>query len=400
MVNAGSVNFISQMMNMSHLFPYPEANPLERLRIRDGLVMNADYWRLAHNYHSQRQSVVYQALCQPGIVYGLGITILEEPPEDSNKTFQDRDRQRREKRWIEIQPGVAIDHYGNPIVVDEKTDRSYRIAFDGLEDRTRIIYVVVRYVNPEQLEPISQADTMHDCFRFGQRTDPPECGEVELCRIELGSGPVVLESPTNPFAPAINQIDVKYRLQAQFRSQTHLQIGTLQQLPDPTDEALKALTKSLSALFPTLQCDVHSSVFPAEQLTNYDVLYIAPESLESRVSKEFQERGGVLLLVVPDSGSVPPTWIAWENLKEHLVQLKLQPFRFTQLPQAIGVWIAPKGDAIAISQSLVTAWLGDHLTRSEIRTAHELGINILNFIRHRRQLFQALQFHRASDSSL
>lgn len=404
MVSNGSVNFMSQTMNVN--FPYPEANPLQRLLVHDSLVMNADRWQLAHNYHGQRQSVIYQSLCQPGIVYGLGVTILDEPPADSHQTFQDRDRQRQEKRWIEIQPGVAIDHYGNPIVVDAKTDRRCRIAFDALEDGTRTIYVVVRYVNPEQLKHETHATTISDRFRFDQRTEPPELGDVELCRIELSSDQVVLEKPSNPFTPTHNQINVKHRRQAQFRSQTHLQIGVLMKdWPDQTHDAICALTNSLVALFPTLQCSVHQSVAHSEQLANYDVLYVESESLESQASKEFQECGGVLLSVVPDDSSKSSNWIDWEHLKEHkhLVQLQSQPFRFTQLPEtpkSTKLWIAPEGESIAISQSLLLAWLGDNLTRSEIRTAHELGINILNFIGHRRRLFQSLQSHHISDSSL
>lgn len=372
-------------------FPYPEANPLERLRIYDSLVMNADRWKLAHHYHSHRQSIVYQSLYQPGIVYGLGITVLQEPPKESSLTFQNRDRQRQEVRWIEIQPGVAIDHQGNPIVVDEKTDRSYRIAFDVFENRTRTIYIVVRYVDPEELQYSDQTTTIQDRFRFEQRTDPPEFGEIELCRIELGSNRVVLKLPDDLFKPGTNEIDVRYRLQAQFRAQAMLRIGTVQPWQPEISAAIAALTRSLAAIFPTLQCQTHSSAVASESLSNYDVLYVEPELLKlgNRESDEYlQECGGVYLSIVSDASSAPSELVSWQD-HQHFV--RLQPFLFTKLPESFGLWLAPQGDRIVITRSLIKAWLGENLTRQDIRTAHEIGINILHFIWQRRRLFQSLQ---------
>ncbi len=383
---------------MNAQFPYPEAIPLERLRIYDSLVMNADRWRLAHHYHGHRQSIIYQSLYQPGIVYGLGITVLAEPPEHSNQTFQNRDRQRQEIRWIEIQPGVAIDHQGNPIVVDQNTDRNYRIAFDVLENRTCTVYIVMRYVDPEQLQHSAQTTTIQDRFRFDQKTDPPEFGEIELCRVELGSNRVVLAVPSNPFDPDTNQIDVRYRLQAQVRSQAMLQIGTLRQWQPQIHDAISALSRSCNSLFPKLQSSLHSSTTPFDQLSHDDIVYVEPESLDFRNSyldEYLQESGGVLLSIVPDGSSAPSGLIDW---KDHGHFVRSQPFLFTQLPESVGLWIAPQGEVIVTTQSLANAWLGTGSTRQEIRTAHELGINILHFIWQRRQLFKSLPSQISRDT--
>jgi hypothetical protein len=384
-------------MTMNAQFPYPEANPLERLRIYDSLVMNADRWKLAHHYHGQRQSVVYQSLCQPGIIYGLGITVLEKPPEGSSKKFQDRDQQRQENRWIEIQPGIAIDHQGNPIVVDQNTDRSYRIVSDVFKEDTRTVYIVLRYVDPEQLQHASQNPTIQDRFRFIQSTDEPKFGEIELCRIKLVSNRVALEIPPDPFNPENNQIDVRYRIKAKFRPQATIQIGTLKAKWQPQiSNALNALTNSLAALFPALRCEIDPDPVSSEELSRYDVLYVDPELINLQDSdldkfadldEYLRERGGVLLSVVPDQSSSPSGLRDWNN---HDQFVRSQTFLFTQLPQSFGLWIAPQGERIVITQSLLNAWLGNHLTREEIRTAHELGINILHFIWQRRQLFQFL----------
>ncbi len=36
--------------------------PLSRLVVRDGLLLNAERWRQAHQYHRQRQNLHYQSL--------------------------------------------------------------------------------------------------------------------------------------------------------------------------------------------------------------------------------------------------------------------------------------------------------------------------------------------------
>jgi hypothetical protein len=377
---------------MNQLFPYPEAHPLERLRIYDSLVMNAKRWQLAHNYHCKRQSVLYQSLHQPGIVSGLEVTVLDHPPEGSNRVFQERDATRQEKRWLQIQPGVAIDHYGNPIIVDERTDRTYRIAFDALETSTRTVYVVVRYVDPEQLQYPQDTAEVCDLFRFDQRTDPPTVGEVEICRIELSPGRVELAIPNNPFAPELNQIDVRHRLQAQFRSSACLQIGALEDdVRSQIYYPLTALTQSLSALFPSLQAEVHSSTVH-HHLVNYDILCVTPDLLNTKnvtLEQYLQEYDGTLLSIIPNDVTPDARFMAWKDLPIHHL-VRSQPFLFTQLPESVNVWFSVAGNTILISQSLLTAWSGVDQTRDSIRTVHELGINLLQFIWRRRQLFQSL----------
>ena len=41
---------------MSHPFPTPPIQPFERLQATDGLLVNAERWRKAHDYHRRRQN--------------------------------------------------------------------------------------------------------------------------------------------------------------------------------------------------------------------------------------------------------------------------------------------------------------------------------------------------------
>ena len=93
---------------MSHL-PNPAINPFERLNATDGLLINAERWRKVEQYHRGKQNFHYQALHQPGIVCGLGVKLIT-PDSNVPEVFKDG-------RGIQIQPGIAIDLKGNPIVV-------------------------------------------------------------------------------------------------------------------------------------------------------------------------------------------------------------------------------------------------------------------------------------------
>lgn len=99
------------------LYSSPPINPLQRLHVYNSLMMNAERWQLAHEYHRHRQNVHYQSLNEPGIVCGLGVRVIV-PPDDAPARFRDQ-------RWLEIQPGIAIDLEGNPIIVDPSIDRKF-----------------------------------------------------------------------------------------------------------------------------------------------------------------------------------------------------------------------------------------------------------------------------------
>jgi len=80
---------------MSSLFP--ESQPLQRLRVSDGMLINSDRWQLAHNYHWQRQNLLYQSLFQAGIVTGLAVSPIP-PPQNVPAKYRDG-------RWLLIHRG-------------------------------------------------------------------------------------------------------------------------------------------------------------------------------------------------------------------------------------------------------------------------------------------------------
>lgn len=464
---------------MTQSFPTPPIKPLQRVQVRDGLLMNADRWRRAHEYHHERQNIHYQSLNQPGIVCGLGVKLIPPPTEVI--------AQYRDGRWLQIQPGIAIDLVGNPIIVPEPIE--FRIASENLTPDPLTVYLVVSYVNPEKLRRKEQREIIQETFRIDEKTSPSGELEVELCRILLEPGAVAspeappLQNPADVFFPESNCLDLRYRTQARSRAQGVVQVALVN--PSPTAvltslSNLSYLLQSVAALYPALEgaSDVEQVTLQPEEkgekakLSNYDLLFLNYQ--QSHLLKERQwdalrqylEAGGVLLVEATIEGTNIKELTAVKqelqkaianldvsastaddtelssirqeletelesvktNLDERIRNLSLlfkdfaqnlgtslesitqlnrnhplrtQPFLFSALPvineQPIQILIG--GGIVFVIGNLSSAWGLDEelsLPRETIRTAQEMGINILHFAWRRRQMMQALQLESRS----
>jgi hypothetical protein len=184
-----------------------------------------------------------------------------------------------------------------------------------------------------------------------------------------------------------------------------------------TGENLSYLMQSVAALYPALQgaTQVEQETLQAKKAApDYDLLYLTDwqvlnlDEEELDTLSQYLEAGGIILVEAPtDSADLVEslqTLItqqldtplkAWEELSRNH-PLRTQPFLFAALPiinqQPLQLWHG--GGIMLIMGELSAAWGLDEelsLRRSDIRTAQELGINILHFAWHRRQLTQLLQ---------
>lgn len=294
---------------MNPLLP-PNIKPFERLQVHDGLLMNAERWRRAHEYHRQRQNVHYQSINQPGIVCDLGVRLISAPTEVAS--------QYRDGRWIQIQPGIAIDLFGNIIVVPEPID--YRVATDPATTEPVIVYLVVSYVDPEKLRQKEQREFIQETFRIDEKPNAPSELEIELCRITITQDLTQIENPTDVFFPQHNSLDLRYRPQARSRSQAVVRTAqiNLSQLPNVKTLAnLSYLLQSVAALYPAMEGanEVGQVMLQAEEkgektkLSEYDLLYLNYQqspSLKTQqwdVLTQYIEAGGVLLVEISTEGT-------------------------------------------------------------------------------------------------
>ena len=194
---------------MSHPFPQPLIQPFDRLQAADGLLINAERWRKAHDYHRLRQNIHYQCLNQPGIVCGLGVRDIP-PPSNVQAKYRDG-------LWVQILPGIAIDLAGNLIVVPKAFN--FPIDLEVSNTDAILVYLTVSYVDPEDLRSPNSREIVREAYRFDQRNSTLKISEIEICRILLQPGQKNITQPNDIFFPGYNNIDLRYRRQAQARPQ-------------------------------------------------------------------------------------------------------------------------------------------------------------------------------------
>lgn len=391
---------------MTHPFPPPPIQPFERLQAADGLLINAERWRKAHDYHRQRQNVHYQSVNQPGIVCGLGVRDIPAPAKV--------DAQYRDGRWVQIQPGIAIDLVGNLIVVPKTID--FRIATVVAESEPVTVYLVVSYVDPDELRRDGRSEVVKENFRVDEKSNKPGALEVEICRILLQAGAVSIEQPKKDvFFPGYNEIDLRYRTQAQARPQAIVRVAQVNNDDDPESTRsffyLPYLLQAVEALYPSLrgadevgQVDFKNISF--ENIQEYDLLYLTgKQALEIKepqfeALKKYLDKGGAILVDAPPDATAlieSTQKLAQDKLGYPLEELRrnhplrTRPFLFAALPmvnQQLIRFLIGGGIILAVGD-LAAAWGPDQaltLSRVTIRTAQELGINILQYAWKRRQL--------------
>ena len=283
---------------MTRPFPAPPINPFERLQVADGLLINAERWRHAHSYHRQRQNVHYQSLNQPGIVCGLGVRAIAAPKEVAAEY--------RDQSWVQIQPGIAIDLAGNPIVLSKPFN--FRITTELQDSEPVMVYVVARYRDPDELEA-QKREIVQETFRIDEKSNLPDIWEVELCRIRLQIDKKAITQPADVFFPGYGDIDLRYRTQVQARPQALLRVAQVNFDDSESSQNffnLSYLLQAVEALYPSLRgVEVIDQVDWAANLQTYDLLYLTGQQKLSLNASEvtalesYLHMGGILLVDVP-----------------------------------------------------------------------------------------------------
>ncbi|BAY81558.1 hypothetical protein NIES267_10350 [Calothrix parasitica NIES-267] len=435
-----------------------QIKPLERLVVNDGLLLTAQLWQQAHDYHRQRQNIYYQSLHQPGIVSGLGVCLIE-PPTEIAGLYKD-------KRWLEIQPGIAIDVKGNPIVVPQPL--AFRISSEAPKKGFLTVYIVVEYVDPDHLIN-NNRQFIQETFRINEKTTSPEANEIELCRILLEKGSdVELLVNTDVFNPRENNLDLRYRQQAKVSSSKQINVAFFgdeqttkankleNKLNNISQDNLKYLLESMPTLYPEMRGEAFK-ISDLQELDkyNYDLLYInyqqfLNQSSEIDILQNYLETGAVLLIEASeDEVNISELGAIKQQLQQTLSQLhsdseiaqireeltielaavntkinqqinnftrpiiefarkigiidqvehslsldkiiRTKPFLFSQLPIIQGqvIHLYNWGGIILVIGCLSQAWgVDDDLSfnRETIRSAQEMGINILHFANLKHQL--------------
>ena len=389
---------------MSQL-PTPAINPFERLNAVDGLLINAERWRKVQEYHRQRQNFHYQALHQPGIVCGLGVKLIT-PNSKVPEVYKDG-------RGIQVQPGIAIDLQGNPIIVPQPQN----LHIDKRPQKDSLtVYVIVDYRDPDDLEVSSTQEMLQEKFRLDVKVRPPNDLEIEICRIIFPANQEIkISLAKDILRPGYNNIDFRYRQLATIRSQETINIAQLRHSDRAYSENfanLDYLLKATTGLYPQLQGSQSVGLVDVSdpKLQEYDLLYLTGKNSiidndrEIKTLQQYLATGGVLLI----DGLIGVNKFNQSALeltkklgyslkplsKNHY--LRRQPFLFAAFPQSLNnqpIQMVCDRGVIMVYGNLGSLWGVDEqlsLSREQIRSAQELGINILHYA-WKRRCFTQLQ---------
>ena len=387
---------------MSYL-PTPAINPFERLNAVDGLLINAERWLRVQEYHRKRQNFHYQALHQPGIVCGLGVHLITADsavPEAYKNGC-----------GIQVQPGIAIDLQGNPIIVPEAQNMQIN---KRPQKESFTVYVVVDYRDPNDLEVQNTQEMLQEKFRLDIKTRPPNDLEIELCRIVFpASQEIKISLADDVLRPGYHNLDFRHRPLASIRPQETVRIAQLRHGDRSYGENfanLDYLLKSTAGLYPQLETvsNVELIALSNPQLQSYDLLYLTGQTStisdprEITTLKQYLDNGGVLLIDGLHSANefnqsalelAQKLGYSLKPLsKTH--DLRRQPFLFAALPLNLHqqpLQIQCDRGVVITSGNLGSLWGLDEqlsLNREQIRSAQELGINILHYAYKRRNFTQ------------
>jgi hypothetical protein len=287
-------------------------------------------------------------------VWGLGVCLMA-PPTDVADEYRDQ-------RWLQIQPGLAIDGNGNPIVVPQSMN--FRIASAPPEQGLQFVYLSLRYIDPDGLQGQGDREFITETFRIEETTAQPHDPQIELCRILLQPGEVQLQPTFDVLAPGIHQLDLRDRPTVQTRAPMEIKVAFLDRglAPDEIDRIgsrFAALFSALASLYPPMQ-----GITIAPTTLHPESLYaLAPDLLYLTYSQ-------CLALTLPEQETLRQYLATGAVVFAEISAQDAQIAEFSLVREQLGTAIAtlsPKPEFAEIRQELETESIAmDALIRQQV----------------------------------
>ncbi|MFC2005146.1 DUF4159 domain-containing protein [Chloroflexota bacterium] len=165
---------------------------LRRVNAFQGLVIDADTWQDAHNYHNNQHKLHLLAFHNTGIVEGLNV-VHNSPPDLS----------------VNIEPGLAIDPDANTVLVTQAQHYQIQTQQKGT------IYLTIQFreipAEPYQPPEGGQATRILEAYRIQEGDKLPNEAYIELARINFDPAKEVISDAKTPSRPGTNEINLNFR---------------------------------------------------------------------------------------------------------------------------------------------------------------------------------------------
>ena len=170
------------------------ARQFRRVNPYPGLMVDAQIWEEAHEYHRDQLRLHHLALHGWGVIQGLEVTLVKGA-----------------ENTVRIEPGLAIDSAGNFLVVPE--GQVYRLM-----TRNRgVVYLVLQFrealVNGRAGGGADGQPThILEIYRIEERDRLPNEPYIELARVDFDPGQGALAAARNAEKPGVNELDLRARV--------------------------------------------------------------------------------------------------------------------------------------------------------------------------------------------
>jgi hypothetical protein len=397
-------------MNLEEILKFK----LKRVNPFQGLVIDTDTWRDAHEYHRSQQRLHMLAFHNIGIIEGLKI-VANKPPDLS----------------VSIYPGMAVDPEGNVIIIPET--QNYRIQTH--EKRTIYLIIQFREIPAEPFQPPEggQPTRIIEAYRIQERDKLPNEPYLELCRINFDPTDKAIRDARNSSQIGKNEIDLNFRQETAAVSKPPVEQIAVQNKIVPPVKQFVSFTEETIAIGHTVlgeagrnlhsiglqnltkeikrQCgfvaSLSENITLDKKVNRFVLIYITGNSRfeltteQQSALSEFLQSGGVIFGEAcneesqgTSSKGAKEFGLAFNQLANQF-KCKLEVVQrghtllsachvFSEVPQGVEIAMLLEGGHMIYSGSdYGCAWQGGHqgkpLSRDTIRNSLEIGTNIVNY---------------------
>jgi hypothetical protein len=184
--------------------------PAKRIKPIDGMIITADVWAEAHEYHRQHQRLHTMLGHGAGILTGLEV-IASDPPDTS----------------VYILPGIAVDPEGQTIVLPQP------VAYDVGHEMEGQFYLLLSYgeSRPRAADNGNDQEVsllyIHAEFSIAARTGLSAAPAVELARVRRSGRDSFFRDAANPTQPGPDEIDLRFRREMGAPAQATIAVSYL-----------------------------------------------------------------------------------------------------------------------------------------------------------------------------
>jgi len=351
--------------------------PKRQIKPYDGMSITAAVWAEAHEEHRQTERAHNLFLHGNGIITGLEV-VANDPPD----------------KYVFISPGIAIDSGGNVIELTEP------VAYDFGNTTEGTLYLLLGHGEREVGGVQKESRYLQNEFVIAARSSMPKRASVELARITISDKDEPIKNAKDPHHPVLDELDLRCRnsIGPDKKKAVRVALCNLGQGDTNGFAGWGFLSQECERSTPyKLILDQNLPI--TEALLDYQLVFImAGDSVQIpddkvRILGQYLKQGKKLIIESQDDASHETSQELLEKLNRKLrpidgySSILTKPYLFNSPPEGLnGNQVLLDSQVIYSSAGYSLAWAGKsgdvQLSRSDIRTVHEWGLNILHYCLH------------------